>query len=367
MNTLYDKIYACNAAGTIGNSMGDVTEGLTWRQIEERYGFVETLLPQEKKEHFRDSDWGPTWHYKAHSRPPGMTEDGQERHRLMCEAIIRKGGRVTIWDLARTWLELIDPSKFGYLLGPQDQVIYHSLQTGMPPHEVGRYAAWPGFIGTSKMIEPVGLVNACNPGQAALDAYDVGRLKDVHGRIGRPGNFALEVAAGIAAGVAEAMKPGATVGRVIDTVLGQLSTVPRKEVQQGLSWAKEHQDWRELRPLYDEQYRGHPISNAVEILSSALAVFSLADGEPKQALLASVNFGRDCDCRAYVAGGLAAALSGSSTLPRQWIDIIENELPTDPYTVSRRSLKDTADGLYQATLNTLNDAKRQVELIEALL
>jgi ADP-ribosylglycohydrolase len=366
-NRLYDKIYACNAAGTIGNAMGDVTEGLNWRQIEERYGFVEALLPQDKPERFRKSDWGPDFHYKAHHRPPGMTEDGQERHRLMCEAIIRKGGRVTVWDLARAWLDLIDPAKFGYLLGPQDQVIYYSLKAGIPAHEVGRYAAWPGFIGTSKMIEPVGLVNACDPDQAARDAHDVGRLKDVHGRQGRPGNYALEVAAGIAAGVAAAMRSDATVGGVIETVLGELSSVPRREVEEGLGWAQAHQDWRALRPLYDERYRGHPISNAVEILSSALAVLYLADGDPKQALLAAVNFGRDCDCRAYVAGGLAAALNGSSSLPGEWIATIGQELPTDPYTVSRRSLADTAGGLYRATIRTLDEAKRRVAQIEALL
>lgn len=364
VNTLLNKIYAAHAAGTIGNSMGDVTEGLTWRQIEDRYGFVDTLLPQDKKERRRKMEWGPDFHYKAHFRPPGMTEDGQERHRLMCEAIIRKGGRVTVTDLARTWVELIDPDKFGYLLGPQDQVIYYSLKAGMPPSEVGRYAAWPGFIGTSKMIEPVGMVNACNPAQAALDAHDAGRLKDV---AGRPGNYALEVAAGIAAGVAEAIKPGASVGGVIDTALGQLSSAPRQEVEDGLGWAKEHGDWRALRPLYDERYCGRPISNAVEILSSALAVFYLADAEPKQCLLAAVNFGRDCDCRAYVASGLAGALRGSESLPREWIDTVEEELKTDPYTVSTRSLQDTAQGLYQAALQTLQESKRQVEQIEALL
>jgi ADP-ribosylglycohydrolase len=309
-------------------------------------------------------EWGPDFHYKAHHRPPGMTEDGQERHRLMCEAIIRKGGRVTVIDLACTWVDLIDPAKFGYLLGPQDQVIYYSLKAGLPPSEVGRYAAWPGFIGTTKMIEPVGLVNACDPDQAALDAHDVGRLKDV---TGRPGNYALEVAAGVAAGVAEALKPGATVGGVLDAVLGQLSAVPRREVQDGLDWAREHRDWKALRPLYDDRYRGRPISNAVEILSSALAVFYLADGDPRECLLAAVNLGRDCDCRAYVAGGLAGALRGSASLPRGWIDTVERELVDDPYTVSRRSLQDTADGLYGAALHTHEQAKRQVELVQALL
>jgi len=37
-NELFSRIYGCEAAGTIANSMGDVTEGLSWRQIEERYG-----------------------------------------------------------------------------------------------------------------------------------------------------------------------------------------------------------------------------------------------------------------------------------------------------------------------------------------
>jgi len=42
---------------------------------------------------------------------------------LMCETIIAKGGRITAAALGRTWTELIDPAKFGLLLGPQDQVI----------------------------------------------------------------------------------------------------------------------------------------------------------------------------------------------------------------------------------------------------
>jgi ADP-ribosylglycohydrolase len=363
-NALYDRIYAVNAAGTIANSMGDVTEGLTWQQIDERYGFVETLLPQEKTERLRKQDWGPDFHYKAHSRPPGMTEDGQERHRLVCEAIIRAGGRITVWDLARTWLELVDPEKFGYLLGPQDQIILGSLKAGIPPYEVGRYAVYPGFIGTGKMIAPVGLVNACNPRQAALDAHDVGRLKDV---AGRAGNFALEAAAGIAAGVAHALQPGASVGSVIEMVLGQLSSAPRKEVEEGLAWAREHRDWKRLRAQFQDRYTGRPFSNAVEVLGSALALFWLADGDPKQALLWSVNFGRDCDCRAYVASSLAAALNGGASLPREWTDVIEAQLPTDPYTVSRRSLRETADGLYAAALNTLHEAERQAREIQALL
>jgi hypothetical protein len=52
----------------------------------------------------------------------------------------------------------------------------------MPPYEVGRYAIWPGFMGTSKMMQPLGLISACRPDVAAKDALDLGRIKDAQGR-----------------------------------------------------------------------------------------------------------------------------------------------------------------------------------------
>jgi hypothetical protein len=228
-NALYDRIFAVNAVVAIANSMGDLTEGLSWREVEERYGYLDRLLPQEEPERLRKMDWGPDFHYQAHSRPAGMGEDGQERHRLMCEAIIRKGGRVNVWDIARIWVELIDPAKFGILLGPQDQVIYWALKAGVPPTEVGRYATFPAFHGTTKMMLPVGLVNAGNPKQAALDARDCGRIKDTPGTNGSHaiGNYALDVAAGMTAAIATAMLPGATVGSVIDAALAELATPAR--------------------------------------------------------------------------------------------------------------------------------------------
>jgi len=362
-NELFSRIYGCEAAGNIANSMGDVTEGLSWQEIERRYGFVDRLLPQDKKASRSPQRFGPDWVHYAYHRPPGMTEDGFERHRLCTSAILKKGGRITIDDLARTWIEAIDPSKFGYLLGPQDQVIYNLLKDGLPPGEVGRYAAWPGFIGTSKMIMPVGIVNACRPDDAARDALQLGRIKDVQGR---PGNYALEVCAAIAAATAEALRPKATVESVIDVALEQLSPEPRKEVQQGLDWAKKANDWKDLRPLYAARYEGKPISNAVEVLSGGLACFHMAKGQPREAILYAVNLGRDTDCKGYVAGGLAGALRGIEAIPAEWVKIVEEEIVNDPYTVSRRTARQAAEGLYKACLAEMARAKRAVTEIEQL-
>jgi ADP-ribosylglycohydrolase len=353
MATILQRIHGVEAAAAIANSMGDITEGMTYQAIDDKYGLLEELLPQERSARVRRRARGPDSHYKAHHRPPGMTEDGMERHRLVSTAIIEEGGRVTVEDVGRVWVRDIDPDKFGYLLGPQDQVIYQCLKAGLAPWEIGRHAAWPGFIGTAKMMLHVGSVNACHPEQAALDAHDVGRIKDVRGV---PGNYALEAAAAVAAGAAEAYRPGATVQSVIETALAQLSERPRSKVEDGLDWTEEHGDWRELRPLYQEKYDGQPGSNAVEVLSSALAVLLLVEGDPREAIIASVNFGRDCDCRAYVAGGLSAAMHGIDALPTEWVQTIEDELPTDPYTVSRRSLRETAEGVHRALMNEVDGA-----------
>jgi ADP-ribosylglycohydrolase len=362
-NELFSRIYGCEAAGAIANSMGDVTEGLSWRQIEERYGFVDKLLAQDKKGSRRPQRFGPDWVRYAHHRPPGMTEDGFERHRLCTSAILKKGGRITIEDLARTWIEDIDPNKFGYLLGPQDQVIYNLLKTGLPPWEVGRYAAWPGFIGTSKMIMPIGMVNACRPEEAARDALRLGQIKDVKGR---PGNYALEVCAAIAAATAEALRPNATVESVIKTALVQLPPEPRREVEQGLNWARKAEDWKELRPLYEKRYEGKRISNAVEVLSGGLACFLMADGQPREAIIYAVNLGRDTDCKAYVAGGLSGALRGIEAIPLEWVETVEKEVVNDPYTVSCRTSRQAAEGLYQACINEWQKIRTAVREIDSM-
>ncbi len=360
---LFSRIYGCEAAGNIANSMGDVVEGLSWQEIEKRYGLLEKLLPQDKKEGRSPQRFGPDWVRSAHHRPPGMTEDGFERHRLLTSAILKKGGRITIEDLARTWIEDIDPTRFGYLLGPQDQVIYSLLKAGLPPWEVGRYAAWPAFIGTSKMIEPVGMVNACRPEEAARDALELSRIKDVQGR---PNNFALEVAAAIAAATAEALRPEATPQSVIDVALAQLPAEPRKEVERALGWARKAREWKELRPLFEKTYDGKPISNAVEVLSGGLACFYMADGRPREAIVYAVNLGRDTDCKAYVAGGLAGALRGIEALPKDWVETVEKQVVTDPYTVSRRTARQAAEGLYRACLAEMRKMKKAVGEIDSM-
>ncbi len=371
---LFSKIYGCEAAVTIGNAMGVPVEGWTWEKIEATYGILDRFVAEERRQTDRVSPqrFGPPWVSRAHRREPGWTEDGMERYKLLASAIIKKGGRINIEDLAREWVESIDPARFGYNLGSQDMIIYNLLKAGMPPWEVGRYAMWPGFMGTSKMIIPVGIVNACRPDNAARDALEVTRIKDAQGRpIWRDDKFspegtvrsrliwddALEVAAAIAAATAEALRPNATVDSVVATALGQLPAGSRSEVETVLGYARSAKDWKEIRPLYAKFFETRPISNAVDVLAGGLACFTLAKGHPREAILYAVNLGRDTDCKAYVAGGLAGALRGMEAVPKEWVEAVEKAVLTDPYTVSRRTARQAAEGLYQAALNELRKSR----------
>jgi ADP-ribosylglycohydrolase len=141
--------------------------------------------------------------------------------------------------------------------------------------------------------------------------------------------------------------------------------VPRAAVERALGWTNEADTVWDLRPRFAEQYSGHPASNAVEVFSAGLSIFRMVGQDTRAAILAGVNFGRDCDCISYVAAGLAGALNGIDSVPAEWVAIVERELESDPYTVSRRSLADTAQGLYAALCNEMERGRQRIAELEA--
>ena len=363
---LFAHIYGAVAGAYIANAIGAPVEGWTWERIEKTHGFLDKFVADPR----------------VKGGQPGWTEDGMERYKLMCSAIIKKGARINIEDLAREWTQDIDPAKFGVRMGSQDRIIYDLLKAGIPPAEVGRYAQWPGFMGTAKMMQPLGLISACRPDVAAKDALDLGRIKDSAGRplwrddkFGEDGrvrstlvyNTALENSAAIAAATAEALRPNATVDSIIATALAQLPAPARREVETVLGFAQNAKDWKDIRPLYQKFYEGRPISNAIDVLAGGLACFKLAKGQPRESVLYATNLGRDTDCKAYVAGGLAGALRGIQAWPAEWVDLVEKAVRTDPDTVDKHTAREVAEGLYKVCLNELRKVKSQTTELESLL
>mgnify|MGYP000306629428 FL=1 len=293
---LYRKALGCLLGGIIGDAMGAPTEGMDYHDIEARFGWIE--------------DW---------------TSDGTDdtvMRDLLAEALIRTNGFATLDDWAAVWLDHWQ-AIFGTKLPKFFISVVHTAQKlkhGFLP----RMAALGNMPSSSSAmcIAPVGIVNACNPTQAALQAYNLASLIHVHD-VG----FCQDGAAAIAAGVAEAMSPVATVETVLKAAVGAILTTSGREMReridslQGL--AGEAGDYHAFRAaVYGARDRFFcPIGcDSRETVPLALAVFRLAEGDVGRCVVYAANFGRDSDTIGAMAGALSGALRGVGGIKEEWVD-----------------------------------------------
>jgi ADP-ribosylglycohydrolase len=349
MATLHDKIYGCIAASHIGSSMGAAVEGWDKERISEKYGVLDKLLPYEH--------YGNGW-----MRPPGTTEDGIERQKPMLTAIIEKQDRITAEDVVKIWRRDIKPESDGMVSEAFEKTLLAMAHTGIPAQHIGRYCPWDGLVTVSRSCHGIGIINACDPEAAVRDMYDVGLLYNTQVGDG------LKWASVVAASIAHALCPDATVDSVIDVALEAAHNRIKGELTRGLKIAEQFSDAFAMRDEFYKIYSGRGIayshSWANEVVTKAFAVFKVTGGNASDAVIGSVNFGRDTDCLAAVAGGLAGALSGVEALRSEWIEQVDEAARQNIYTNSQRTLKETADGLHQAVLARIQKAKNWINTLE---
>ncbi|HHX44446.1 MAG TPA: hypothetical protein GX714_10735 [Chloroflexi bacterium] len=373
MVTLRDKIRGCIAASWVGSAMGAAVEGWSPQRIDETYGFVQELMTYK--------------HYQAYTdwqRPPGTTEDGIERQKLMNTAVIRKKDRITADDLVQVWIEKLQPERMIYKQERFDKSLLEMAVAGVPPRELGRLWPFNNVVSVARASHTLGIINAGDPRSAAMDVYDVGLVYS--GEM----TFALRWAALYDAAIAAALAPGATVESVLATAReyalfrGQKGTpyagydTILAEIDRALAIAAKHADaratedgWRAMRDEFYAIYFGgnhfvYSMSQANEVVAKGLAIFAFCQGDARQAVLTAVNFGRDTDCLAAVAGGLAGALTGASSLEQQWIDQVNAATKADPYTNSQMDIDETAEGLYEAVLAKLDKERAYLTKMESV-
>lgn len=179
--------------------------------------------------------------------------------------------------------------------------------------------------GAAMYMAPVGLVNAAYPAGAYAEALDVaGAHQSSYGR---------EAAAVFAAAVAAATAPGATPDSVVTACLSLAKDGTRAAIEKVCEVACGHGDFESaLAPLreavapYDTvgpDYRAPSLGarrpsrlHSIEELPIALGMLLVAGGDYRRAVLGAVNYGRDCDSTATMAGALAGALG--SPVPEDW-------------------------------------------------
>ncbi|MDN3257064.1 ADP-ribosylglycohydrolase family protein [Streptomyces mutabilis] len=179
--------------------------------------------------------------------------------------------------------------------------------------------------GAAMYMAPVGLVNAANPAGAYAEALDVaGAHQSSYGR---------EAAGVLAAAVAAACAPGATPESVVAACLSLAKDGTRAAIEAVCEAASRYSDFESaLAPLreavapYDTvgaDYRAPSLGarrpsrlHAIEELPVALGMLLVSGGDFRHAVLGAVNYGRDCDSIATMAGALAGALG--SPVPEDW-------------------------------------------------
>lgn len=349
MPTLFEKVYGCLAASRVASSMGAAVEGWHADQIASTYGFLEKLLPYT---HYGYR--GITW-----ERMPGTTEDGIERQKLMCQAIIEKQDRITAEDLASVVVERVDPDKMWYMSEPDDIKLVQFLKTGIHPADVGGLSAWNGLNAMARASHPVGLINAGDPAGAVRDAADIGRM------LFRPADVALAWAGIYDAAISTALLPSANVESVIAAVFSVLDRMKitathkswdagqiKREIERALTIVDMTNDYEKARAEFYTIYNGfgtaYAMSTAAETVSKALAMFVLARGDARTAVVYGVNLGRDTDCIAAMSGGLAGALSGIGSVPEEWVRQVDEATFANPYTNIQVRIEEHAHGIYEA-------------------
>jgi len=358
--TLFDKIHGCLAGSRIASAMGAAVEGWDMKRIAEKYGVFDKLVAY----HHYNVDW---------DHPAGSTEDGIERQKLMCTAIIEKQDRITAEDLVRTWVKVLNPEKMKYMTEAFDRELLAQAKSGtVPAWELGSLSKYPHLNTTARSFHAIALINACDIDGVIRDIYEIGRVYQP------PYSDSFAWGAAYNAAVVYAMRPDATVESVIETALKYSTPKIRKEIQHGLEIAKKCSKPLDIRKELNEVYAGkegpysadrrmkhYRASSIYETVTKALAVFAATKGNVKDAIIVSVNLGRDTDCLAATAAGLAGAFSGTKTIPPAWIETVEQGTRNNPYTNSHTTIKETADGMYSALRNKVKKMKDYVTLVES--
>ncbi|MEU9386852.1 ADP-ribosylglycohydrolase family protein, partial [Streptomyces sp. NPDC048279] len=130
-----------------------------------------------------------------------------------------------------------------------------------------------------------------------------------------------------------ATAPGATPDSVVAVCLSLAKDGTRTAIEEVCEAAAHHSDFESaLTPLreavtpYDTvgaDYRAPSLGarrpsrlHAIEELPVALGMLLVAGGDYRHAVLGAVNYGRDCDSIATMAGAIAGALG--SAVPEEW-------------------------------------------------
>ncbi|MDF3297040.1 ADP-ribosylglycohydrolase family protein [Streptomyces tropicalis] len=329
--SLDDRITGALVGAAVGDALGGPVEGYSPDQILERHG---------GRVHGVVGPWhGDAWRTARPLAPYHKGDGHVTDDTLMTHALVRVYAQVRDHLDAYAIADRLVPDMM-----TNPRWIPELEAEALPLHRVFLAEKWlvtrlhyghadPREAGVGNIVNcgaamytaPVGLVNAANPAAAYAEALDIaGAHQSSYGR---------EAAGVLAAGVAAACSPGATCDSVVAACLATAKDGTRTAIEAVCEAAARYTDFESaLAPLrtavapFDTvgpDYRAPSLGarrpsrlHAIEELPVALGMLVVARGDGRHAVLGAVNYGRDCDSIATMAGALAGALG--SPVPEDW-------------------------------------------------
>lgn len=332
---LADRAVGALAGAAIGDALGGATEGWESHEIYEFCGgWVEGVIQSIRHQRNMLKPFSPFW------KGDGHVTDDTLMTRVLVDAYATKRDHLDAYDMERlivpaivdeaTWIPELDREDLLYhRLFLAEKWLVLKLRYG---HADPRDAGVGNVVncGAAMYITPVGIANAGAPDGAYAEALDfTGAHQSSYGR---------EAAGVLAAAVAEALRPDATVDSVIAESLRLAKDATRTAIEAVADAAATLDGWRDgglatLRAAFAPfdsvgEHYAQPAQNAripsrlhaIEEVPIALGLLVATGGDYAETMLGGVNYGRDSDSIASMGGAIAGALG--SPVPRGWIDEI---------------------------------------------
>lgn len=333
--SLDDRITGSLVGAAVGDALGGPVEGYTPDQIIERHGGRVTGIVGP----WHGADWRTARPIAPYHKGDGhITDDTLMTHALIgVYATVRDHldaycvADHLVPDLITNprWIPELEAEAIPLQrLFLAEKWLVARLHYG---HHDPREAGTGNIVncGAAMYMAPVGLVNAANPAAAYAEAVDIaGAHQSSYGR---------EAAGVFAAAVAAACLPDATPTSVVETAMSLAKDGTQAAIESVAETAVRYSDFESaLVPLraavapFDTvgpDYRAPSLGarrpsrlHSIEELPIALGMLLLEDGDYRRSVLSSVNYGRDCDSIATMAGAIAGALHGEASVPAEWAE-----------------------------------------------
>lgn len=344
------RMAAVIVGAAVGDALGGAVEGYSPQQIRERHGGPVTGIVGPWFE-----DWENARPISPYHKGDGhITDDTLMTHALI-ETYERVGRHLCAFDIAATLVPIMmseprwipELEKTTVILNRvflAEKWIVHRCHYG---HADPREAGVGNVVncGAAMYMAPVGVVNAGDPRGAYAEAIDVAGVHQ--------SSYGREAAGVFAAAVAASLADGATARSVMDAVLdvardGTLEALRAVEAAIG-QWdgvAELQPQLREAIVPFDtvgETYRSPNMdarkpsrTKSIEELPIALGYVLAHGADYRAAVLGAVNYGRDCDSIAQMAGALCAGIGGPEVIPTEWAEPIAANSKTDLWKAGER-------------------------------